>query len=133
MKKLLLCLVALLGIMNAAAEQRSYVTIYNDGNNENYGRYVTMYLNGDVPAGVKRAYYSWNERLGLGEVMNILAAKGFTLDQINGDYVVMSRPAADPSPYPLQKFDVNDDQEVNVGDVNKEVDVVLDPAKYRGQ
>ena len=130
MKRLLICLIALIGILSAAAEQRSYVFIYAKEVQSLTNFHAK--LSGDIPADLNRDYYGYEDAT-MGDVMNLLARHGFTVDQMSSTesglvHIIMSRVAPE---YPLQKYDVNDDAEVNVSDVNKEIDVVLDPSKYK--
>ena len=77
MKKLLLSLL-LLGMGLAVSAQKSYVTaVFYTSSNQGY-------LSGDVPEGVSSAHHmegtvdTW-----MGKVLNLLAEKGFVVEQMN--------------------------------------------------
>ncbi len=86
MKRLVTLLTLLVGLGAGAFAQKSYVTVYCPQNV--YGG--AIYLSGDIPPSMKSSYdsydfthsssmgYSW-----IGEVLNLLADNGFSVDNMN--------------------------------------------------
>lgn len=81
--KRILSLFFLCGMIISAYAQKSYVTVYCRLNQDN-----TIILSGDIPSNMKRGYYPAD--FGdvraydcIGDVLNLLAKNGFTVEQMN--------------------------------------------------
>lgn len=80
MKKIFLSIVAVLALFTATA-QRSYVSLYINMNTAD-SRWVSARVSGDVPVSMKDYYAATYDRLTDGELINMLAHEGFTIDKI---------------------------------------------------
>ena len=80
MKKFFLSVAAALALFTATA-QRSYVSLYINMNNAD-SRWVSARVSGDVPVSMKEHYDATYDRLTDGELINMLANEGFTVDRI---------------------------------------------------
>lgn len=102
MKRILICIVALLGCI-AAWGQKSYVNVVADHIYSSI--YQEIYLTGDVPVGIKTHYDSYgSEAMTVGKVLNLLAKEGFVVDQMSCsaecEVILLSRLALDPEAIP---------------------------------
>lgn len=96
MKKLLISLVLVLAAAGTAVGQKSYVNVVVDHIYSSI--YQEMYLTGDVPVGIKTHYDSYSsEATTVGKVLNLLAAEGFTVEQMScsaeNEVILLSRPS----------------------------------------
>jgi hypothetical protein len=96
MKKLLISLVLVLAAAGTAVGQKSYVNVVVDHIYSSI--YQEMYLTGDVPVGIKTHYDSYSsEATTVGKVLNLLAAEGFTIEQMScsaeNEVILLSRPS----------------------------------------
>ncbi len=94
MKKLLISLVLVLAAAGTAVGQKSYVNVVVDHIYSSI--YQEMYLTGDVPVGIKTHYDSYSsEATTVGKVLNLLAAEGFTVEQMScsaeNEVILLSR------------------------------------------
>ena len=80
MKKLLLIIAAAFALFTATA-QRSYVSLYINMNAVD-SKWVSARVSGDIPASMKDYYVETYDRLSDGELINMLANEGFTIDKI---------------------------------------------------
>ena len=80
MKKLLLSIAAAFTLFTATA-QRSYVSLYINMNAVD-SKWVSARVSGDIPASMKDYYVETYDRLSDGELINMLANEGFTIDKI---------------------------------------------------
>ena len=80
MKKLLLSVAAAFVLLTATA-QRSYVSLYINMNAVD-SKWVSARVSGDIPASMKDYYVATYDRLSDGELINMLANEGFTIDKI---------------------------------------------------
>ena len=99
MKRILICMVALLGCVAAAWGQKSYVNVVADHIYSSI--YQEIYLTGDVPVGIKTHYDSYgSEAMTVGKVLNLLAKEGFVVDQMSCsaecEVILLSRPLTQP-------------------------------------
>ena len=82
--KRLLSLIFLCGMIIGAFAQKSYVTVYCKQDKDNF-----IILSGDVPSTMKKEYlpmndfHCYNGKDCIGEVLNLLAENGFTVEQMN--------------------------------------------------
>ena len=102
MKRILICMVALLGCV-AAWGQKSYVNVVADHIYSSI--YQEIYLTGDVPVGIKTHYDSYgSEAMTVGKVLNLLAKEGFVVEQMSCsaecEVILLSRLALDPEAIP---------------------------------
>ena len=82
MKRILICMVALMGCVGAAWGQKSYVNVVADHIYSSI--YQEIYLTGDVPVGIKTHYDSYgSEAMTVGKVLNLLAKEGFLVEQMS--------------------------------------------------
>ena len=103
MKRILICMVALLGCVAAAWGQKSYVNVVADHIYSSI--YQEIYLTGDVPVGIKTHYDSYgSEAMTVGKVLNLLAKEGFVVEQMSCsaecEVILLSRLALDPEAVP---------------------------------
>ena len=103
MKRILICMVALLGCVAAAWGQKSYVNVVADHIYSSI--YQEIYLTGDVPVGIKTHYDSYgSEAMTVGKVLNLLAKEGFVVEQMSCsaecEVILLSRIALDPEAVP---------------------------------
>lgn len=103
MKRILICMVALLGCVAAAWGQKSYVNVVADHIYSSI--YQEIYLTGDVPVGIKTHYDSYgSEAMTVGKVLNLLAKEGFVVEQMSCsaecEVILLSRLALDPEAIP---------------------------------
>lgn len=80
MKKLFLSIAAAFVLFTATA-QRSYVSLYINMNAAD-SKWVSARVSGDIPASMKDYYAATYDRLSDGELINMLANEGFTIDKI---------------------------------------------------
>ena len=80
MKKLFLSIAAAFALFTATA-QRSYVSLYINMNAAD-SKWVSARVSGDIPASMKDYYAATYDRLSDGELINMLANEGFTIDKI---------------------------------------------------
>ena len=80
MKKLLLSVAAAFALFTATA-QRSYVSLYINMNAVD-SKWVSARVSGDIPVSMKDYYVATYDRLSDGELINMLANEGFTIDKI---------------------------------------------------
>ena len=82
--KRLFSLIFLCGMIVGAFAQKSYVTVYCKQDKDNF-----IILSGDVPSTMKKEYlpmndfHCYNGKDCIGEVLNLLAENGFTVEQMN--------------------------------------------------
>ena len=121
MKKILFSLFLLVAGACAFA-QKSYVTVYCAQDNSN-----AIILGGDVPKSMNRYYlpYEFDEYNGyycVGEVLNLLASNGFSVEQMNTthnkDQVVvttylLSKPMGEQTPDAISPAKAKDDSKVH--------------------
>ena len=103
MKRILICMVALLGCVAAVWGQKSYVNVVADHIYSSI--YQEIYLTGDVPVGIKTHYDSYgSEAMTVGKVLNLLAKEGFVVEQMSCsaecEVILLSRLALDPEAIP---------------------------------
>ena len=103
MKRILICMVALLGCVAAAWGQKSYVNVVADHIYSSI--YQEIYLTGDVPVGIKTHYDSYgSEAMTVGKVLNLLAKEGFVVEQMSCsaecEVILLSRLVLDPEAVP---------------------------------
>lgn len=103
MKRILICMVALLGCVATAWGQKSYVNVVADHIYSSI--YQEIYLTGDVPVGIKTHYDSYgSEAMTVGKVLNLLAKEGFVVEQMSCsaecEVILLSRIALDPEAVP---------------------------------
>jgi hypothetical protein len=103
MKRILICMVTLLGCVAAAWGQKSYVNVVADHIYSSI--YQEIYLTGDVPVGIKTHYDSYgSEAMTVGKVLNLLAKEGFVVEQMSCsaecEVILLSRLALDPEAVP---------------------------------
>ena len=79
MRKILFALFALFAF--SAFAQRGYVSLYINMN-EADSKWVSARVSGDVPASMKEYYAATYDRLTDGELINMLADEGFSIDRI---------------------------------------------------
>lgn len=118
MKRILICIVALLGCI-AAWGQKSYVNVVADHIYSSI--YQEIYLTGDVPVGIKTHYDSYgSEAMTVGKVLNLLAKEGFVVEQMSCsaecEVILLSRLALDPEAIP--HVTVDDQEAVEVARYN---------------
>lgn len=94
MKKIILCLIALLALAGSAMAQKSYVNVVADHIYSSI--YQEIYLTGDVPAGIKTHYDSYGTNaMTVGVLLNLLAQEGFSIEQMScsaeGEVIILSR------------------------------------------
>lgn len=120
MKTILFSLLLLFAGVCAYA-QKSYVTVYCTQDNSN-----AIVLSGDIPQSMKNYYlpYEFDEYNGyycVGEVLNLLAANGFSVEQMNTSHnkdqmvvttYLLSRPLGDSSPDAVAQPKANDGTKV---------------------
>ena len=114
MKKLFISLAMLLAIVGTAWGQKSYVNVVADHIYSSI--YQEIYLTGDVPVGIKTHYDSYgSEAMTVGKVLNLLAAEGFTIEQMScaaeGEVIILSRPTT-PESDQVERITA-DDQDVH--------------------
>lgn len=114
MRKLIICLVALMGTVGTAMAQKSYVNVVADHIYSSI--YQEIYLTGDVPAGIKTHYDGYgSSAMTLGAVLNLLAKEGFVVEQMScaaeGEVILLSRAASPPDSDEVEHIAV-DDQDV---------------------
>ena len=80
MKKLFLSIAAAFALFTSTA-QRSYVSLYINMNATD-SKWVSARVSGDIPASMKDYYTATYDRLSDGELINMLANEGFTIDKI---------------------------------------------------
>ena len=80
MKKILLSVAAAFALFTATA-QRSYVSLYINMNAAD-SKWVSARVSGDIPESMKDYYAATYDRLSDGELINMLAKEGFTIDKI---------------------------------------------------
>ena len=80
MKKFFLSIAAVFTLFMATA-QRSYVSLYINMNAAD-SRWVSARVSGDVPVSMKNYYAATYDKLTDGELINMLANEGFTIDKI---------------------------------------------------
>ena len=80
MKKFFLSIAAVFTLFMATA-QRSYVSLYINMNAAD-SKWVSARVSGDIPASMKDYYAATYDRLSDGELINMLANEGFTIDKI---------------------------------------------------
>ena len=80
MKKILLSVAAAFALFTATA-QRSYVSLYINMNAAD-SKWVSARVSGDIPESMKDYYAATYDRLSDGELINMLANEGFTIDKI---------------------------------------------------
>lgn len=80
MKKLLLSIAAAFALFTSTA-QWSYVSLYINMNAAD-SKWVSARVSGDIPASMKDYYAATYDRLSDGELINMLANEGFTIDKI---------------------------------------------------
>ena len=86
--KRILSLIFLCGMIINAYAQKSYVTVYCTQNSSR-----TIILSGDIPSNMERGYYP-DDFPGdyandcIGDVLNLLAKNGFTVEQMNTTYCI---------------------------------------------
>ncbi len=128
MKKLLV-LLCLMVIGASVYAQKSYVNVIGSPFNES-GNSIS--LNGAVPSDMS-SYYSTNN-IKFGDVLNMLAERGFEVEQMScssvgssgamREIVILSK-SSTPSDQTISKGDVNTDGEVNIADVNEVITLIL--------
>ena len=111
--------------------QKSYVNVvgepYNDYDSD-------IWINGAVPSDMKNHYYYRTDSVLLGDVLNMLAERGFVIEQMSCTHVgssgnlreaiILSKDGTTPS-QTISKGDVNIDGEVNIADVNEVISLIL--------
>ena len=121
MKRILFSLFLLVVGIGAFA-QKSYVTVYCAQDNSN-----AIVLSGDIPQSMKNYYlpYEFDEYNGyycVGEVLNMLAENGFSVEQMNTthnkDQVVvttylLSKPLGEQIPVAISQVKAKDDPKVH--------------------
>ena len=125
MKRFVTLLTLLVGLWHGALAQKSYVTVYCSQNVYGGG----IYLSGDIPPSMKSFYdsydfvntslmgYSW-----IGEVLNLLASNGFSVDKMNTVFetthsdsprvvttYLLSKPLEDSTPDNIRRTEKTDD------------------------
>ena len=80
MKKLFLSIAAAFALFTSTA-QRSYVSLYINMNAAD-SKWVSARVSGDIPESMKDYYAATYDRLSDGELINMLANEGFTIDKI---------------------------------------------------
>ena len=107
--------------------QKSYVNVAGTPSNSS----VYIDLNGAVPSDMKSHYEDGTK---LGDVLNMLAERGFVVEQMScsnvgsssvfRECVILSKDGTTPS-QTNSKGDVNTDGEVNIADVNEVISLIL--------
>ena len=82
MKKILFTALAALAMLTCYA-QKSYVTIYVDLDIPT-NNWVHARLGGDVPDGINKVFNKSFDKLNEGQIINMLAAEGYTVESITG-------------------------------------------------
>ena len=129
MKKILV-LLFLMAFGTGAFAQKSYLNVAAvDLWGEQY-QYIT--LSGDVPSDLKW-YYSQSDNMSIGNLLNILSAKGFVVESMcslnsgtgsdRGVNYLLSRNSS--SNHTIIEGDVNIDGEVTIADVNRVINIIL--------
>ena len=108
MKKLFLSVAAAFALFTSTA-QRSYVSLYINMNAAD-SKWVSARVSGDIPASMKDYYAATYDRLSDGELINMLANEGFTIDKIaamgeTNFVVIMSKNSSDGSGIITQNAD----------------------------
>ena len=121
MKRLLICLVALLGGVGAALGQKSYVNVVADHIYSSI--YQEIYLTGDVPAGIQTHYDSYgSEAMTVGKVLNLLAKEGFVVEQMSCsaecEAILLSRIDLYPDSDSIEHVTADDQDAVEVARYN---------------
>lgn len=121
MKRLLICLVALLGCVGAALGQKSYVNVVADHIYSSI--YQEIYLTGDVPAGIQTHYDSYgSEAMTVGKVLNLLAKEGFVVEQMSCsaecEAILLSRIDLYPDSDSIEHVTADDQDAVEVARYN---------------
>lgn len=82
MKRLLSILFVMALVVPNALARKSYVNMVATNVR---GSYCNIYLSGDIPAGMSTEYFSYPlfSEHSVGEVLNLLAQKGFVVEQMN--------------------------------------------------
>lgn len=147
MKKIILLLLLVLVSISASA-RKSYITVYT---NSNYGSAATGYdasirMSGDVPDNIEGFGYdsythtwsiyvssshaSTDVRYSAGEILNLLSEYGYEVEFVDYDFhcFLLSKEISSGSQTEIVG-DVNNDSEVNIGDVNAVVKIILGLAK----
>ena len=130
MKKLLVLLFLML-IGTSIYAQKSYVNVVGEPYNDSDSR---VWLNGAVPSDMKKNYYYKTDSVLLGDVLNMLAERGFVIEQMSctnvgssgymREAIILSKDGTTPS-QSISKGDVNIDGEVNIADVNEVISLIL--------
>lgn len=99
MKRLIVCLVALMGVASVAVAQKSYVNVVADHIYSSV--YQEIYVTGDVPAGIKSHYDGYgSSAMTVGVLLNLLAKEGYTVEQMScsaeGEVILLSGVALYP-------------------------------------
>ncbi len=110
-------LLAVLLLPVCALAQKTYVNIVAPNVANSFGH--NIYLSGNLPEGVKNFYYDYGDRTTLGELINILAAKGFAVEQMactsnDGqitETIIMSRNGSQ-QPVAIKHITANDSEDV---------------------
>ncbi len=75
----------------SALAQKEYVNVVAD---DVFSNYHDIYLSGAIPAGMKSFYDGFYDRKTVGEIINILADNGFTVEQVSSNEAVKSSTAS---------------------------------------
>lgn len=117
MKRILFSLL-LLAVGISTFAQKSYVTVYCAQDNSN-----AIVLSGDIPQSMKNYYlpYEFDEYNGyycIGEVLNLLASNGFSVEQMNTSHnkdavvvtiYLLSKPMGEQTPDAISQVKAKDD------------------------
>lgn len=112
-KRLIVCIIALLGVTGTALAQKSYLNVVADHIYSSI--YQEIYLTGDIPTGFKSHYDSYGSAMTVGVLLNMLSQEGFAIEQMSctdeGEVIVLSR-TPDPGSDSIEHIAI-DDQEVH--------------------
>ena len=116
MKRLVLCFVALAGLVGSISAQKSYVNVVADHIYSSV--YQEIYVTGDVPIGIKTHYDGYGSNaMTVGGVLNLLAKEGFVVDQMScsaeGEVILLSRVALYPPDSDAVEHIAVDDRDVH--------------------
>jgi len=118
-KRIILCIAALLGIVNMAMAQKSYINVVADHIYSSI--YQELYLTGDVPAGIKTHYDNYGSAMTVGNLLNLLAKEGFTVEQIScsveGEVILLSKPSL-PEQDCIEHISIDDQDVIEVARFN---------------
>ena len=137
MKKIILFLL-LVFISVTVSARKSYITVYTYNNNgTTTNSYVNIRMTGDVPGNIEGFWYStsnphycyndyeYGRLYTPGEILNLLSEYGYEVAFVDNDFHCFLLSKEIPSEQTVSEGDVNKDGEVNIGDINKIVALIL--------